>query len=67
MKPETKIAKIHSIIKELCDEAEQTKGQYAPYNCPMLYDNNHYQNAQILDGLGCWKWNCPFCGEEFQG
>lgn len=39
--------------------------QYSPRYCPLArYD--HYKVSQILWGIGCWKWKCEFCGEEFQ-
>jgi len=45
--------------------------QYSSVNCPLnlpyraSYSNCHKGLAQALWGLGCYGWECEFCGEEF--
>jgi hypothetical protein len=38
--------------------------------CPLRWqvDSNHGHReiSKMLVGLGSWKWNCPFCGQEFR-
>jgi len=43
--------------------------QFTPETCP-LKDSNEYGThdalSQVFTGIGCWTWNCPFCGENFE-
>jgi hypothetical protein len=38
------------------------KRQFTPSTCPLRHD--HHELSQALWGLGCFWWNCEFCGEE---
>lgn len=65
MNYESKIKQINELIESLALEAESIAEKYNPSDCPMGKGSDHYKNAQILDGLGCWMWHCPFCGKVF--
>lgn len=61
MKLETKIKTLIKLRKEILEQMEKRE-KYHPKDCPIRKD--HYHLSQLFGGLGCWRWNCPFCGEE---
>jgi hypothetical protein len=61
MKMEEKIKQLRDILEYF---RKIEKPTYKPNECPFdKYD--HYELSQATNGLGCWRWNCPLCGEEF--
>ena len=34
--------------------------------CPLEILDRHCELSQILVGVGCYEWNCPFCNKRFQ-
>ncbi len=68
MNHEAKMKRINALIAQLKDEGDKLETKYTEKDCPMakLGTTAHYLNAQLIDGLGNWKWACPFCGTEFQ-
>jgi hypothetical protein len=49
---------------------ELSKNMHGPVKrCPLRNGTNghgHRELSKTLVGLEQWKWNCPFCGQEFQ-
>lgn len=37
---------------------------YSGQVCPLSGDDgtSHYYNSQLVFGLGCYEWQCRFCG-----
>ena len=70
MKLETKVKKLIELREDILKDSKKWKGP----NCPLKqFEGNeysfhisHYCLSQAFTGLGCWKWECPFCKEEFQ-
>lgn len=60
-----KIEKIKAIMLDIEDEAINSKTEYTDETCPLNFNKDHYANSQIVTGIGCWKWECPFCKETF--
>lgn len=43
--------------------AAPTTFPYSATECPLLGDGtDHYHNSQLVFGLGCYQWQCRFCG-----
>lgn len=69
MKTETKIKKLIKLREEILKDAKGWKGDVCPLK---QFDNHkdssihHYSLSQLFTGLGCWKWDCPFCDEHFE-
>lgn len=65
--------KIQKRIKKFLEEREKILKEAKKFKkkkdevCPLNFDGiAHHDISQMFDGLGCWKWNCPFCHVEFQ-
>lgn len=68
--------KLHSIylnidaILSLRDKYKKEGRKIKPENCVLRHEGHpfygHYSASELLAGGGCYMWNCPICGEEFQ-
>ncbi len=70
MNLQEKVTQLNTLLNELRLEGEQqqAQNQFTEETCPLesIDTIRHYTLSQMLDGMGCWKWSCPFCGTEFQ-
>jgi hypothetical protein len=53
-------AKMSQIKAEILQLVAENKGQFTEDNCPIKA--THYEDSQLLVGLLCINWDCPFCG-----
>ncbi len=70
MKIETKIRKLIELRDEILEESKKWKQNKNPNICPLTgftgFENSHKHLTEMITGVGCWRWECPFCKEEFQ-
>jgi len=59
MKTETKIKNLNLLIDDLVKDGEQFNGTIN--DCPLRDD--HWRLSKIINGVECYEWECPFCGE----
>lgn len=66
MKVETKINKLIKLKEDILKDAKKWKHGTCPLDITGSdYRLTHYNMSQLFNGLGCWKWECPFCKKEF--
>lgn len=58
-----KIDTLLELRSEILEDAKTWKGKKCPLEQGTL---DHAMLAQLFTGLGCWGWDCPFCGQEFE-
>lgn len=63
---ENKLDALDALIKDILADAEKTKGQFTKKTCPLEARGNHYQDSEMLGGLGCHTWHCPLCGAQYR-
>ena len=74
---DNKIKRFLKLREEILEDSRQAKWTHSdcPLNkispCEESSESNalrfpHTDLAHILNGVGCWEWYCPFCGERFE-
>lgn len=64
-----KLKALDKYIKARDDLKSQAHRQFTKRECPLNLDDygiQHSKLSQALWGTGQWKWDCEFCGEEFE-